>query len=379
MKILFLSHSFPPTWGGVERQNYHLSEELKKISQIKVIANRKGKAWLPIFLPTAFLKSFFLIPRYDACLLGNGVLAPIGAFLKFVFPQKNFFCVVHGLDITFAHKNGWLSKIYKNINIPSLNKLDKLFMVGNHTIDEAEKIGIKREQCVFIPNGINFGELSATDSRQEMERILGMDLGGKKVILQIGRFVPHKGAEWFIRNVVPKLPENYIFAAVGGIVSGAAAGNENVFPRCEKAVRDLSLENHVKLIGDIGEKDKLILLNSADLYVLPNIKVPGYMEGFGITAIEAGACGRVVVASDLEGLKDAIKNKENGFLVEPGSVAIYVQKINELLADNNFRKAFGEKARRFVIENYSWDKIARKYLEEMEKASLPLEKRGTQE
>lgn len=367
MRILFISHSFPPTWGGVERQNYHLSEELKKISEIKVIANRKGKAWLPIFLPTAFLKSFFLIPRYDACLLGNGVLAPIGAFLKFIFPKKKFFCVVHGLDITFAHKNGLLSKIYKNINIPSLKKLDKLFMVGNHTIDEAEKIGISRSHCVFIPNGININELLAPESRAEMERILSMDLDSKKVILRVGRFVPHKGVEWFIRNVVPKLPENYIFATAGGIVSGAAAGNENVFPQCEKAIQELGLKNRVKLIGDINEKDKLILLNSADLYVLPNIQVPGYMEGFGITAIEAGACGRVVVSSELEGLKDAIKNGENGFLLEPENADAWIRKISELLADDNFRKTFGEKAKKFTIENYSWDKIARKYLEEIEK------------
>lgn len=367
MKILFLSHSFPPTWGGVERQNYHLSGELKKISETRVIANRKGKARLPVFLPLAFLKALFLMPRYDACLLGNGILAPIGVFLKFVFPKKKFFCVVHGLDITFAHKNSLLSKIYRNINIPALKKLDKLFMVGNHTIDEAEKINISRSHCVFIPNGIDIKELSAPESRAEMERILGLDLSTKEVILQVGRFVPHKGAEWFIRNVLPKLPENYIFAAAGGIVSGAAAGNENVFPRCEKAVRELGLENRVKLIGDIDEKDKLILLNTADLYVLPNIQVPGYMEGFGITAIEAGACGRVVVASDLEGLKDAIKNGENGFLLEPGNADAWIEKINELLADNDFRKTFGEKARQFVIENYSWDKIARKYLEEMKK------------
>lgn len=366
MKILFLSHSFPPTWGGVERQNYHLAEELKKISETRIIANRKGKIWLPIFLPLAFLKAFFLMPHYDTCLLGNGVLAPLGACLRFFYPRKKFFCVVHGLDITFAHKNGLLSKIYRNINIPSLKRLDKLFMVGNHTINEAVNIGISRDQCVFIPNGIIADGLSVPESRSEMERILGIDIAGKKIILQIGRFVPHKGAEWFIRNIVPKLPENCIFTAAGGIVSGTAAGNENVFPQCQKAIQELGLGNKVRLIGDIKEKDKLILLNTADLYVLPNIKVPGYMEGFGITAIEAGACRRVVLASDLEGLKDAVKNGQNGFLAESGNVDAYVQKIKALLADDNFRKVFGEKARQFVIENYSWDKIANKYLNEME-------------
>ena len=49
------------------------------------------------------------------------------------------------MDITFANKKGFLSKIYKSINIPSLKRLDKLLMVGNTTIDEAVKAGLSAE------------------------------------------------------------------------------------------------------------------------------------------------------------------------------------------------------------------------------------------
>ena len=118
---------------------------------MKVIANGKGKKYLPIFLPLTFFRMIFLMFRYDACILGNGVLAPLGEGVKIFHPRKKFFCVVHGLDITFANKKGILSKIYKNVNVVSLKKLDKLLMVGNTTIEEAVKAGIKREQCVFIP------------------------------------------------------------------------------------------------------------------------------------------------------------------------------------------------------------------------------------
>ncbi len=368
MKILFISHTFPPVFGGVERQNYYLSEELKKIAQVKVIANGKGKKWLFVFLPAAFIRAMFLMPRYDACLLGNGVLAPIGAVLKFFHPKKKFFCVVHGLDITFAYKKGFLPAVYKNINVPSLKKLDKLIMVGNHTIDEAVKIGIDRNHCRFIPNGINFDDLSASSSRNGMEKILGANLEGKKVILRIGRFVPHKGVDWFLKNVMPNLPENYFFVAVGGIVS-SKAGDESNFSKCEKAIKEFNLENRTRLIGNIDENDKLMLLNSVDLYISPNVRISGSMEGFGITAIEGGACGRVVLASDLEGLKDAIKDGRNGFLVEPGNAAAWISKIRELLEDDGFRKDFGEKAKKFVADNYSWKNIAKKYLEEINSAA----------
>lgn len=365
MRILFISHSYPPIWGGVESQNYNLAESLKKITDVRVIANGKGKKWLLFFLPTAFFQMLFSMSRYDVCLLGNGVLAPLGAFSKTFHRKKKFFCVVHGLDITFANKKGFLSGIYKSINIPSLKKLDKLFMVGNTTIEEAKKAGIKNDQCVFIPNGVNTDELIEKHSREEISKILGIDVSDKKIIFRLGRFVPHKGTSWFIDQVMPSLPENVILVAAGGRVGKNTAGDKDDFPDCEKAVKKNNLEKRVWLVPSIPEEQKIMLLNTADLVVSPNIKIEGTMEGFGINVIEAGACGRVIVASNIEGLKDAIKDGENGFLVESGKTEPWVAKINELLADDQFRMNFGEKARRYVVDHYSWNKIAKKYLEAM--------------
>lgn len=348
-------------------QNYGIGNALSKITETKIIANKKGKKNLPFFLPWATLKSLFILSEYDVVLFGDGVLAPIGIFLKLFYPQKKFISIIHGLDVTFANKKSLFGWIYRLVNVPSQKKMDKLIMVGNETIIQAVKFGIPSEKCVFIPNGMDVLEKAESHSRKELEIFLKISLDDKKVIFRGGRFVKHKGVEWFIRYVMPKLPENYILAAAGGVVAKMTAGDENDFPRCAQTIKELGLEKRVILFPNLLESKMRILFNTADLYISPNIKVPGSMEGFGITAIEAGACGRVVVASDLEGLKDAIKDGQNGFLVEPMNVDIYVQKINALLADDNYRKEFGEKARRFVIENYSWDKIAQKYLEEIEK------------
>ena len=369
MRILFISHSYPPIWGGVESQNYNLAEHLKKIADVKVIANGWGKKWLPFFLPATYLRMLYLMSCYDVCLLGNGVLAPLGEGAKIFHRRKKFFCVVHGLDVTFAGKKRFLSKIYKNVNIVSLKKLDKLIMVGNATIEEAVKIGINSEKCAFIPNGVNTDAPARNYKREEISKILGVDIKDKKIIFRLGRFVPHKGTSWFIRNVMPKLPENVIMIAAGSRVGKNTAGDKDDFLDCETAVRENNLENRVWLIPSIPEEQKIVLLNTVDIVVSPNIRIEGSMEGFGINVIEAGACGRVVVASNLEGLKDAIKDGGNGFLVESGNVGAYVSRISELLADDDFRKVFGEKARQYAIENYSWEKIARRYLDEIKKVS----------
>ncbi len=136
----------------------------------------------------------------------------------------------------------------------------------------------------------------------------------------------------------------------------------------DQIVKEKNLANRVWLFPNIVEQKKKILLGAADLLISPNKKTPGTMEGFGINVIEASACGRVVVASALEGLKDAIKDGENGFLVEQGNADAWAEKINELLSlGDEARKEFGEKARKYTIEHFSWDKIAKRYLEEIEK------------
>ncbi|HHE45999.1 MAG TPA: hypothetical protein ENL05_01485 [Candidatus Moranbacteria bacterium] len=240
-KILFISHSYPPILGGVENQNYNLAKNLAEITPTKIIANGRGKIWLPIFIPVAFLRAFFLMTVYDVCLVGNGVLAPLAAVLKFFHPKKKFFSVVHGLDITFAQKKGLLSKIYKEVNIPSLKKLDKLFMVGNFTIEEAVKAGIPKNKCVFIPNGVSLTMLRKKVPREVLSKLLGIETKNKKVILRLGRFVPHKGTAWFIREVMPKLSADVILVVAGHKVVAQTAGDPSNFEDCQKAIQENNL------------------------------------------------------------------------------------------------------------------------------------------
>jgi len=94
------------------------------------------------------------------------------------------------------------------------------------------------------------------------------------------------------------------------------------------------------------------------------------MEGFGISVIEAGACRLPVLASDIEGLKDAIKDNRNGFLVESGNAPAFAEKISELFLQGSPRNIFGETVREYVVQNYSWEHIAQKYLDEIKKTIM---------
>jgi len=272
------------------------------------------------------------------------------------------------LDITFSYKKGLLPKIYKMVNISALKKLDKLFMVGNFAVLESIKIGISKDSCVFIPNGVPIFELRKSHTREELSRLFGKDTAGKKVILRLARFVPHKGTDWFIGNIMPKLREDIVMIATGYRVSKKTLGDPDNFEDCEKAIRKHNLSKRVKLLPTLPQKDLEVLLNTADLVVSPNINHLGSSEGFGINVAEAAACERVVLASNMQGLSDAVKEGKNGFLVEPENTTAWVNKINEILdKDERCLRNFGKMAGKFTEENFSWKGISQKYLVEIKK------------
>lgn len=355
MKILFISRAYPPTVGGIENQNYELYTWLAKLTGIKLIANRRGKKFLPVFLPYALARALFSLRRYDVLLLGDGVLAIVGWFCK-IFYKKPAICVVHGLDLTFKNK------IYQKLWVGNFaKKLDKLIAVGNETIRVGIGKGMQKDKLVFIPNGVDTGKYWGNFSRQDLEKIIGENLEGKKTILTSGRLARRKGVAWFIENVMPKLSKNVIY-----IVAGDGPDRDNI----KNAVEKNKLQDRVKLLGYVTDEVRDTLFNTCDLFVQPNIKIEGDMEGFGISVIEAASCRLPVIASRLEGLQDAIKDGQNGFLVEPYDAGLFANKINELLAGDEYRKKFGEKARQFVIDNFRWEIIAGKYLEEIKKVTL---------
>ncbi len=354
MKILFISHTYPPIKGGVETQNYELFTALSKTQDCKLLANRNRKL-IPLFLSYVTLRAVLTMHKYDVLLLGSGLLGTTGWFVK-KLTQKPVVIVTHGLDLTYT--KSWYQKLWVKIFIPSA---DKLIAVGNETVRAGVKRNIPEEKFVFIPNGIDTEKYFAPHSREELAKILKFDIADKNVLLTSGRLARRKGVAWFIRNVLPKLDEKIVYA-----VAGDGPDRQNVLD----AIKETGLEKRVFMLGRVSDEIRDTLFNTCDLFIQPNIKIKGDMEGFGISVIEAVSCQLPVVVSELEGLKDAIKNGENGFLVEPENPEAYVSKINSLLTDETYRKEFGQKSRQYVLDNYQWKNIAEKYIKEISSVSI---------
>jgi glycosyltransferase involved in cell wall biosynthesis len=186
----------------------------------------------------------------------------------------------------------------------------------------------------------------------ELERLLSRSIGDRKVLLTVGRLVERKGVCWFIDKVLPELGSSYVYLVAG---DGPERG------RAQRIVEQRGLREQVHLLGKVTDRDLEALYRTADVFVMPNVPVPGTMEGFGLVALEAASAGVPVVASDLEGIRDAVVDGETGVLVESGNVAAFVDAIKRAQAMPREQVASATAA-------FSWENVARRYDEALEPA-----------
>lgn len=358
MRILFVSRAFPPVLGGIEQQNADLARFLGAECELTLIANTRGKSFLPIFYPWAILQTLFRLPRHDVLLLGDGVLALLGAIAKFFFPKKTVVTVLHGLDITYP------SPLYQSLWVKHFfHRLDGAIAVSHATKDEALARGLDGSKVFVIPNGIESARFRYPDNRDRLSQLLGFDTSELIILLTVGRLVKRKGVAWFIRTVLPALPERFRYVVAG-------SGPEEAAIR--EAIQGAHLQSRVLLLGRVSSEDKEVLLGNADIFVQPNIPVTGDMEGFGIAVIEASAAGLPVVAARLEGLMDAITHGQNGLLVPTENSSAYVEAI-QTLQDRAVRKDWKIRGAAFTAEHFDWNVVAKRYaslLEDFIKSTL---------
>ena len=103
--------------------------------------------------------------------------------------------------------------------------------------------------------------------------------------------------------------------------------------------------------------------HSADVFVLPSIRIDGFEEGLGVVLLEAMACGVPVIGSNTGGISSIIDDGYNGFLVTEKSPEDLAEKIGILLSDGSIREKFKANGRETVSTKYSWNVIIEQYAE----------------
>ena len=208
--------------------------------------------------------------------------------------------------------------------------------VSRSTARDLGERGLDEDAIAVIPNGVDLDHCSPDATGQRFET---------PTILYLGRLKRYKRVDLPIRAVAA-------LAAEGVDVRIVVAGTGDDEPRLRALVDELGLGERVGFAGYVSEEEKLRLFRKAWLHVLTSPK-----EGWGITNLEAAACGTPTVASDSPGLRDSVVDGETGFLVPHGDVAALARRIRTLIVDDRLRERLGANARRFA-ERFTWDRAA---------------------
>lgn len=121
-------------------------------------------------------------------------------------------------------------------------------------------------------------------------------------------------------------------------------------PALERRARELGLGEAVRFLGRVSEEEKVKLYAEAQVFVNSSLK-----EGWGLTTIEANACGTPVVATDVPGLRDSVRHGETGFLVPFGDAPAFARAVKAILDDPALAARMREKALAWAA-GHDWEK-----------------------
>jgi glycosyltransferase involved in cell wall biosynthesis len=220
--------------------------------------------------------------------------------------------------------------------IPRVYRDQAFHAISHSTRDDLVRRGVRREAIRVIHPGVDAQWLTpdASVSRSDVP-----------TFLYVGRLKRYKGLDIALhavaraRRTVPTLRLDI-----------AGAGDDR--PRLEAIARKLRLTDSVRFLGFVGEQEKRDLLRRAWAVIFPSPK-----EGWGITNVEAAACGTPAVASDSPGLRESVLHDETGILVPHNDPEALSKALCRLSGDPQLVTTLGTAARRFATA-LSWDRAA---------------------
>ncbi|HEX6873097.1 MAG TPA: glycosyltransferase [Micromonosporaceae bacterium] len=204
-------------------------------------------------------------------------------------------------------------------------------------VTELARMGVPRDNVVTIPSGVDLGRFQPSGPMAPR--------GGRPRLLTVGRLVPRKGYDHLVRAMTG-IPDAEL-VIVGGPPEGLERDQEA--RRLHDLAQRLGVADRVRLTGAVPRALMPSWYRSADVLAC----TPWY-EPFGLTPLEAMACGVPVVTYALGGLQDSVVDSVTGVHVRPGDVSQLTTALRDLIDDEARRRRLGRAALVRARRQYSW-------------------------
>jgi phosphatidylinositol alpha-1,6-mannosyltransferase len=216
------------------------------------------------------------------------------------------------------------------------------------------------------------------DLYDNIERTMGVNLRGKKVLISVGRCVRRKGFDIFISDVFQYLPDDFVYIIISPKIAtppwiraiGPMLGKKlhhnlllasGAITMHADLVRLSRHHSRIFYLNGASQHQRDLLMSASDLFIMPNRRIVGDMEGFGLVALEAASRGLPVVATGIEGITDAVIHGGNGFCVSENDWSAMRELIIQLTADPCQLRNLSVRTREFTLATFSREKVFGRY------------------
>ncbi|MDX2154540.1 MAG: glycosyltransferase [Bryobacteraceae bacterium] len=302
------------------------------------------------------------------------------------------FCRGQSRSYALVHANFWMSgyvacELKQQLEIPfvitfhALGRIrrkyqgkddrfpDQRFTIEDRIVAEADRIIAECPQdeedlirlynadparITIVPCGFDPTELWPINKAQARAH-LGLD-AGERVVLQLGRMVPRKGVDNVLRGLGHFVRDHGIEArllVVGGeSVDGAVEQTPEIARLASIAAKE-NISRYVTFTGRCDREKLKYFYSAADIFVT----TPWY-EPFGITPVEAMACGTPVVGANVGGIKFTVRDAETGYLIPPNDPTALADRLADLYKHPRLMSVLSRQAIRRVNDLFTWQKVS---------------------
>jgi len=343
MKIAYLSSAYSihtVRWvNEMARRGYevHLIT-LHPPSSNNPIDNRVSLYMLPISSPSGYFLNKWsvkkLLKRIDPNLIHTHYASGYGTLSRLVNFHPTLLSVWGSDVFNFPYQAKWKQKTLR-LNLASA---DYIASTSCAIKKQTEKFVNPKFPITITPFGID------CDKFKPLKRTRNSD---EFIVGTVKKLEERYGIEYLIRA----------FAIVKKKCQGASnlklliAGEGSLKNRLRSLAGALKIINETEFLGSVPHNEVSKILNEFSVYVAISKN-----EGFGVSILEASACGLPVVVSDVEGLPEIVQDGITGIIVPAGNVELTTKAIMQLIEDEELREKMGIEGRNFVLKNYEWNK-----------------------
>ncbi|MEM0117527.1 MAG: glycosyltransferase family 4 protein [Conexivisphaerales archaeon] len=229
---------------------------------------------------------------------------------------------------------------------------DRVLAVSKSSADDIISVyGINPERVKVVYNGVDTDIFRPVDKMQAPEQV--RKLFGKRIVLFVGHFGLRKGIFLLIRalgRIKKEIPDAHLLC-IGGVPKWLR--NREYWDLLRKEIEKNDVTDSVTLLDKIPNQELPAVYSASEIFVLPS-----YYETFSKVCLEAMACEKPVISTNMGGLPEVVVNGVTGKLVPYGSVNALTQAVIELLQDEKRSRQMGREGRRRVLSFFTWSAVA---------------------